>query len=252
MHVHVITIFPELIESFLAAGMPRIAREKGKLRVEAVDLRDFTHDTHRSVDDRPYGGGPGMVMLAEPILSAVASVETNYPRVRRVLLTPQGRRLDQNQLRSLAGEEHLLFLCGRYEGIDERVRLCRDWDEISIGDYVLSGGEVAAMVLVDGMARLLPGVTGHPDSTRIESFENGLLEAPQYTRPRTYRGHPVPEVLLSGDHRAIERWREREALRVTRERRADLLDDLRPPQVARGNDSLAGASADSGEGNSDG
>jgi len=223
MHVHVITIFPRLIEGFLAAGIPRIAVEKGALTVEAVDLRDFTQDVHRSVDDRPFGGGPGMVMACAPIFAAVEHLERQHGPARRVLLTPRGRRLDQGKLRELAALPRLLVLCGHYEGIDERVRLGMEWDEISIGDYVLSGGEVAAMVLIDGAARLLPGVTGHPDSTVLESFEGGLLEAPHYTRPRDFRGLQVPDVLLSGDHAAIERWRQEQAARITEERRADLL-----------------------------
>jgi tRNA (guanine37-N1)-methyltransferase len=228
MLVHVITIFPELIEAFLRVGMPRIACEKGKLRVEAVDLRSFADDLHRSVDDRPYGGGPGMVMMAEPILKAVEANNGDGESTHRVLLTPQGRRLDQRKLRELANKDALLLLCGRYEGIDERVRLSMEWDEVSIGDYVLSGGEVAAMVLLDGLARLQPGVLGHPDSNRHESFETGLLEGPQYTRPRVFRGHEVPEVLLSGNHAEIDRWRHERSLQITRERRADLLEPPHP------------------------
>lgn len=224
MHVHVLTIFPELIEGFLTAGIPRIAVERGRLRVDAVDLRGFTSDVHRTVDDRPYGGGPGMVMLARPIFDAVAELEEANGPSHRILLTPQGRRLDQPKLRELASRERLLILCGRYEGIDERVRLGLEWEEISLGDFVLSGGEVAAMALLDGITRLLTGVLGHPSSTQVESFENGLLEAPQYTRPQLFRGMRVPEVLLSGDHAAIARWRSQEALRLTRERRADLLE----------------------------
>ena len=225
MRVHVITIFPRLIEGFVAAGIPRIAVEKGALAVEAVDLRQFTQDVHRTVDDRPFGGGPGMVMACAPIFAAVEQVERQEKEVatHRVLLTPRGGRLDQKKLRELAKHERLLLLCGHYEGIDERVRLGGTWDEVSIGDYVLSGGEVAAMVLIDGIARLLPGVTGHPDSTVQESFEDDLLEAPHYTRPREFRGMAVPEVLLSGDHAAIERWRRDESVRITKERRADLL-----------------------------
>jgi tRNA (guanine37-N1)-methyltransferase len=232
MHVHVITILPRLIEGFLAAGLPRIAVEKGALAVEAVDLREFTQDVHRTVDDRPFGGGPGMVMLCAPIFAAVEHLEERHGPAHRVLLTPRGRRLDQGKLRGLAALERLLILCGHYEGIDERVRLGMEWDEVSIGDYVLSGGEVAAMVLLDGVARLLPGVVGHPESTVQESFEEGLLEAPHYTRPRVFRGRAVPEVLLSGDHRAIEEWRHEQALRITKQRRADLLAPRAAPTDA--------------------
>lgn len=223
MHAHLITIFPRLIEGFVTAGIPRIAVEKGALSVSAVDLRDFAHDAHRSVDDRPFGGGPGMVMRCDVIVAAVEHVERAHGPMRRVLLTPRGRRLDQEKLRELASEPALLLLCGHYEGIDERVRTQMDWDEISIGDYVVSGGEVAAMVLLDGIARLLPGVVGDPESIRTESFEEGLLEAPHYTRPREFRGLAVPEVLLNGDHAAIETWRREQSHRITEERRADLL-----------------------------
>ena len=233
MHAHVITIFPRLIEGFTTAGIPRIAVEKGALRVTTADLRDFTQDVHRSVDDRPFGGGPGMVMLCAPILAAVEHAERQHGAMRRVLLTPRGRRLDQGKLRELAPCESLLLLCGHYEGIDERVRLAMDWDEISIGDYVVSGGEVAAMVLLDGVARLLPGVVGDPNSTLTESFEDGLLEAPHYTRPREFRGLAVPDVLLGGDHAAIEKWRREQSLKITEERRADLLlsSDERGPRA---------------------
>ena len=233
MHVHVITIFPSLIEGFLSAGLPRIAVEKGALTVDAVDLRGFTQDVHRSVDDRPFGGGPGMVMLCAPIFAAVEQLERQHGPAHRVLLTPRGRRLEQKTLKELAARERLIVLCGHYEGIDERVRVGMQWDEISIGDYVLSGGEVAAMVLLDGVARLLPGVVGHPDSTATESFEDALLEAPHFTRPREFRGMAVPEVLLSGDHAAIARWRREQSLTITRERRADLLLARSEPTQAR-------------------
>ena len=223
MHVHVITIFPQLVAGFLREGVPRLAVEKDRLFVESIDLRSFARDHYRSVDDRPFGGGPGMVMTPAPIFDAVESVEQVHGPTHRILLTPTGRRLDQRRLRELSQLPRMLILCGRYEGFDERVRLGIEWDEISIGDFVLSGGEVAAMVLIDGMARLLPGVLGHPASAEYESFEQGLLEAPQYTRPRVFRGMAVPEVLLSGDHAAIERWRREQSLKLTRERRADLL-----------------------------
>lgn len=235
MYVHVITIFPELIEAFMNAGIPRIAQQKGSIHVEAVDLRRFTRDVHRTVDDRPFGGGPGMVMLAEPIMEALESIEARSSAeqtrpsdeagaspVHRILLTPQGRSLNQEVLRELSAKDRLVILCGRYEGIDERVRLLREWDELSIGDYVVSGGEVAAAVLIDGVARLMPGVLGHPDSARCDTFEHGLLNAPQYTRPREFRGLKVPDVLLSGDHKAVESWRREQSLQATRDRRSDL------------------------------
>ncbi len=228
MQVHVITIFPALIESFLSFGIPRIAREKGKMVVEAVDLRSFTGDVHRTVDDRPFGGGPGMVMLAPPVFDAVESIENQHGSAHRILLTPTGRPLNQQILKELVTEDRLILLCGRYEGIDERVRTGLEWDEISIGDYVLSGGEVPAMVILDGLARLLPEVLGHPESVQQESFEQGLLDAPHYTRPRSFRGMDVPDVLLSGNHAAVERWRREQALRLTQEKRADLLADHPP------------------------
>ena len=223
MLVQVITLFPRLIEGFVAAGLPRLAIEKGVLAGPAVDLRDFTQDVHRTVDDRPCGGGPGMVLQCAPIFAAVEALERQHGPAHRVLLTPRGRRLDQRKLRELATHERLLLLCGHYEGIDERVRTGMSWEEVSIGDYVLSGGEPAALVLLDGVARLLPGVTGDPESTVHESFEDGLLEAPHFTRPREFRGMAVPEVLLSGDHAAIARWRREQSLEITKERRADLL-----------------------------
>ena len=174
-----------------------------------------------------------MVMLCAPIFAAVEQIERQHGPAHRVLLTPRGRRLDQKTLKELAGRERLIVLCGHYEGIDERVRVGMQWDEISIGDYVLSGGEVAAMVLLDGVARLLPGVVGHPESTANESFEDDLLEAPHYTRPRDFRGMAVPEVLLSGDHAAIARWRREQSLTITKERRADLLLARAEPTQAR-------------------
>ncbi|MBL8840151.1 MAG: tRNA (guanosine(37)-N1)-methyltransferase TrmD [Planctomycetes bacterium] len=223
MLVQVITLFPRLIEGFVAAGLPRIAIEKGALAVQAVDLREFTQDVHRTVDDRPFGGGPGMVLQCAPIFAAVEALERQHGPAHRVLLTPRGRRLDQRKLRELATHERLLLLCGHYEGIDERVRTGMTWEEVSLGDFVLSGGEPAALALLDGVARLLPGVTGDPESTVHESFEDGLLEAPHFTRPREFRGMAVPEVLLSGDHAAIARWRREQSQEITKERRADLL-----------------------------
>ncbi|MSR45806.1 MAG: tRNA (guanosine(37)-N1)-methyltransferase TrmD [Planctomycetes bacterium] len=229
MLVQVLTLFPRLINDFVALGLPRIAIEKGALSVQSVDLRGFTHDVHRTVDDRPFGGGAGMVLMCAPIVDAVEALEQDpqtllqHGVAHRVLLTPRGRRLDQRKLRELAKVERLLLLCGHYEGIDERVRLAMPWDEISIGDFVLSGGEPAALALLDGVARLLPGVTGDPESTVHESFEDDLLEAPHFTRPREFRGMAVPEVLLSGDHAAIGRWRHEQSWLITEERRADLL-----------------------------
>jgi len=220
-----------MFSGFLSHGIVKIAREKQLLDVHLRNFRDFSKDRYRSVDDKPYGGGPGMVLLCEPIFQchdhAVAEGKATGldGEPRRVLLTPQGRKLDQDLLGELAKERWLMLLCGHYEGFDERVLEGLKPLEVSIGDYVLSGGEVPAMVVMDGIARLQPGALGAPDGAAKDSFSGGsrLLEAPQYTRPRTFRGMEVPEILLSGDHGAIARWREEQARRRTRERRPDLL-----------------------------
>ena len=292
MRVRVLTIFPELFGPFLATSLVGRAVEGGLLEVDLFDLRDFTADRHRSVDDEPYGGGGGMVMMAPPWIRAVRalaepaspeSVEVGTPNTApsgaapgtaaaarpvapepvaaseraatdgpvaaepgalprsaapwRVLLSPQGRRLDDAKVRELAARGDLILLCGRYEGIDERVRMTVVDEEISIGDYVLSGGELPAMVLIEALSRQVPGVVGLPESVAQDSFRGGLLDYPHYTRPPVVEGLAVPEVLLSGDHAAIRRWRQRQALLATREKRPDLL--------AAGDD--AGAAAGTGE-----
>lgn len=221
MRIRVLTIFPELFGPFLATSLVGRAIEKGILEVTVHDLRDFTEDRHRSVDDEPYGGGGGMVMTAPPWLRAVRSL-TEEP-MRKILLSPQGRRLDDAKVRELATRGDLLLMCGRYEGIDERVRQTVVDEEISIGDYVLSGGELPAMVLIEALSRQVPGVVKLADSVEQDSFRAGLLDHPHYTRPPVVEGLAVPEVLTSGDHAAIRRWREREALRATWEKRPDLL-----------------------------
>lgn len=223
MRIQVLTIFPELFEPFLSTSLVGRARERGLLEVAVHDLRDFTEDRHRSVDDEPYGGGGGMVMAAPPWLRAVRAV-AGGGTPWRVLLSPQGRRLDDATVRELAGHGELLLLCGRYEGIDERARRLVVDEEVSIGDYVLAGGELPAMVLIEALSRQVPGVVGLEKSVREDSFRKGLLDHPHYTRPPEVEGLRVPEVLLSGDHAAIERWREREALRATYEKRPDLLE----------------------------
>jgi tRNA (guanine37-N1)-methyltransferase len=226
MRIQVLTIFPELFEPFLSTSLVGRARERGLLQVEVHDLREHTEDRHRSVDDEPYGGGGGMVMAAPPWLRAVRALAADRPAGRapwRVLLSPQGRRLDEAKVRELADREELMLLCGRYEGIDERVRRLAVDEEVSIGDYVLSGGELPAMVVIEAVSRQVPGVVGLEKSVREDSFRSGLLDHPHYTRPPVVEGREVPPVLLSGDHAAIERWRRRAAVAATRAKRPDLL-----------------------------
>jgi tRNA (guanine37-N1)-methyltransferase len=227
MRVDVITIFPELFEPFRRTSLVGRAVEAGLLSIAVHDLRSWSVDPHRSVDDEPYGGGGGMVMTAPPWLAAVEAVSAGGTPWR-VLLSPQGRRLDDAKVRELATRPRVLFLCGRYEGIDERVAQTVVDEEISIGDYVLAGGELAAMVVIEAVSRWIPGVVGLADSVESDSFRHGLLDHPHYTRPREVAGLRVPEVLLSGDHAAIEAWRREQALHRTRERRPDLLGDRQP------------------------
>ena len=226
----IITIFPGMFSSVVEESIVGRAVKSGLVEIQRVDLRDFTQDRHRSVDDRPYGGGPGMVFKPEPVFDAVESVlgeagPSADSGIRKIILTPQGRRLDQPLLRELSGESRIVLLCGHYEGFDERIVEGLGFEEVSIGDFVLSGGELPAMVLIDGVVRLLPGALGHPESSEQESFENGTLDFPQYTRPPEYRGMKVPEILLSGNHAEIEQWRRQQALERTRDRRGDLLED---------------------------
>jgi tRNA (guanine37-N1)-methyltransferase len=221
----VVTIFPAMIEQPLRSGIVGRAIDRGTIDVRVRDLREFTTDRHRVVDDVPYGGGPGMVLKAEPIFRALDAIDAERgARVSVVLTAPQGRRLTQQIAQRLSGEPHLALLCGRYEGVDDRVRE-RVSEELSIGDYVLSGGELPALVILDAIARLVPGVVGDEQSVAQDSFSRGLLEFPQFTRPQEVGGLRVPEVLLSGNHAEIRRWRKREALVRTLERRPDLLGD---------------------------
>ncbi len=217
----VITIFPEMFASPLSHSILKKAQEKGMISVRLVDLRDYTTDRHRTTDDSPYGGGQGMVMKPEPLIAAIEDSKTKLKNPRVILLTPQGRALNQEEAGKLSQEKDLVLICGRYEGVDERVKSFVD-DELSIGDYTLSGGEIAAMVLIDTVTRLIPGVLGNEKSPQEESFSDGLLEYPQYTRPEEIRGAKVPEVLLSGDHERIRNWRREASLKLTRERRPDL------------------------------
>lgn len=224
MWIGVVSLFPELIADIAAVGVLGRAVQKGGLVIEAFNPREHAADRHGTVDDKPYGGGPGMVMMAEPLLAGIAQAKSNAPSPPRVLcLSPRGRRLDQAGVERLAAEQSLVLVAGRYEGIDERVLELSGAEEVSIGDYVLSGGELPAMVLVDAICRLLPGTLGNRRSTESESHLDGLLEYPHYTRPETVAGLKVPAVLLSGDHAAVERWRRGKALRRTWQRRPDLL-----------------------------
>jgi tRNA (guanine37-N1)-methyltransferase len=227
----ILTIFPGMFAGVMGESIVGRAIEAGLANVELINIRDFTLDRHRSVDDRPYGGGPGMLFKPEPVFAAVESAlsRSRAPAeaTRKIILTPQGRRLEQKDLRSLASASWIVLLCGHYEGFDERILeglACDGFEEISIGDYVLSGGELPAMVLLDGVVRLLPGALGHPYSAQEESFEAGLLDFPQYTRPPEFRGMQVPEILLSGNHQLIEKWRREQSLKKTGERRRDLIE----------------------------
>ena len=223
VRLHLLTLFPELFGPLMGASIPGRAQAKGLFSLDLVNPRDFTKDSHRSVDDRPYGGGPGMVLMPEPLFLAMESVRAKDPETHGILLTPQGTPFSQAKAAELSRKTSLTLVCGHYEGVDERIRTGLGLEEISIGDYVLSGGEPAAWVLIDAVVRLLPGALGDATSTHEESFSEGLLEYPQYTRPPSFRGMDVPEILRSGDHAAIAAWRKAEAEKRTRERRPDLL-----------------------------
>ena len=228
MRFDVLTLFPETFAGYLGQSLLKRAIEAGLVEVHTHDVRRWARDKHHSVDDRPFGGGPGMVMKVDVVVECVEEVQTYQADPGHlVMLTPQGRPLDQPAVERLAGHRRLLLLCGRYEGFDERIREILEPEEISIGDFVLNGGEVAAMAVIDAAIRLVPGVLGDEDSSALDSFSppGRLLEFAQYTRPREYRGLEVPEVLLSGDHQAVARWREANSLERTRRRRADLLEE---------------------------
>jgi tRNA (guanine37-N1)-methyltransferase len=234
MRFDVVTTFPEMFEGPLGASMLGRARERGLIECEVHNLRQWTHDKHQVTDDSPFGGGSGMVMKAEPIIEAVESLRAESPRGLVVLLTPQGEVLDHGVVEELAREERLILLCGHYEGIDERIVDVVVDREVSIGDYVLTGGELAAMIVIDATSRLVEGVLGAADSSEHDSFAwDGLLDCPHYTRPRELRGVAIPEVLLSGNHAEIARWRREQAIRRTWERRPDLLDSARLTEKER-------------------
>lgn len=233
MRIDVLTLFPAMFDSVLGESMLKRAQNKGLLKVRVRNLRDWTSDNHRTADDKPFGGGPGMVMKVEPVYLALKEMgifsgsgpkagKRLSRRAKVILMTPQGARLDQKAVKRLSKEKSIVMICGHYEGVDERIRALCD-EEISVGDYILTCGEIPAMVLIDAVARLLPGVLGGKGSLSAESFENGTLEYPQYTRPAEFMGMKVPQVLLNGDHKKIGDWRAREAINRTRERRPDLL-----------------------------
>ncbi|AQQ70806.1 tRNA (guanine-N(1)-)-methyltransferase [Limihaloglobus sulfuriphilus] len=227
MRIDVLTLFPEMFESPLAHSIIRRARESNAVEIVLSNIRDFAADNYRKVDDKPYGGGPGMVMMCQPVFDCYESVKaqsTDKPRV--IMMTPQGRKFDQQLAKELSREKRLMLIAGRYEGFDERIREGLDAEQISIGDYVLTGGELPAMVVIDAVARLLEGVLGDDASAVDESFSDGLLEYPQYTRPEVYRDMRVPEILLSGDHGKIAQWRKDKSLERTKKWRPDLLDGL--------------------------
>ena len=220
MRIDIVTLFPEMFTSFLDGSLLGAARRSGLIDVRVTNIRDFAEGVHRQVDDRPFGGGPGMLLMPGPVVSCVEHVRGEATACRTILLAPAGRRLDQALVEELAGLERIVLVCGRYEGFDARIEQALDAESLSIGDYVLSGGEVAAMVVVDSVARLLPGVLGHEESAGQDSFSGAdrLVEGPQYTRPREFRGLSVPEVLLSGDHGRIASWRREQAVAATAER----------------------------------
>lgn len=227
MNFDIITTIPDMIKPVVSESIIGRACSSGIVNINAVDLRSFTHDRHHTTDDSPYGGGPGMVIKCEPVFEAVESIvsKTAGPAPKVLLMTPQGRRFNQKMAEELARENHLIFVCGRYEGFDDRIREHLATDEISVGDYVITGGELAALIITDSVCRLLPGVLGDDDSSHSESFSSGMLEYPQYTRPYDFRGWQVPDILLSGNHAEIEKWRFETALIRTYRRRPDMLSE---------------------------
>jgi tRNA (guanine37-N1)-methyltransferase len=229
MKFHIITLFPEMFFGVLSSGVIGRAVESGLVEVSFYNIRDFTRDRHRTVDDAPYGGGAGMVMKVEPLAECIDAVRAVAPEARLLLTSPGGMPFSQQMASELASEGEVTIICGRYEGVDERVSELYSATEVSIGDYVMTGGEIAAMVMIDAVGRLVPGVLGSEDSAEDDSFSNGLLEYPQYTRPPEYRGLKVPDILLSGNHREIARWRRMKSIEKTQRLRPELLDSVLQP-----------------------
>ena len=222
MRIDLLTLFPEFFASPFSQSMLHRAQVQGAIIYTVINLRDFAADRHQVTDDRPFGGGPGMVMKIEPLVAAIRTVKAGDPETRVILLGPGGAAFNQAKARELAGKSHLLLICGHYEGVDDRIHFYID-EELSIGDYILTGGEIPALIVADAVTRLLPGVLGGEGATEEESFQDGLLEYPHYTRPRIFEGHEVPQVLLEGDHQRIARWRRQQAMARTVTRRPDLL-----------------------------
>ncbi|HNX80895.1 MAG TPA: tRNA (guanosine(37)-N1)-methyltransferase TrmD [Candidatus Omnitrophota bacterium] len=235
MRIDILTIFPDMCKAALHESIMKRAQEKKKVIIHVHNVRDYTLDKHRKVDDRPFGGGAGMVMAVEPIVRCVETIKKHKSKSCKVIvLSPQGKKFDQKCAKRLAKEKQLIFICGHYEGIDERVRENIVDEELSIGDYVLTGGELPAMVVVDAVVRLIPGVLGDKNSLNFESFEGNLLEYPQYTRPADFRGWKVPAVLVSGDHTKIEAWRKQQSIERTQSRRPDLLTKRKKGEIRNG------------------
>ena len=225
LKVSILTLFPDVVAGYLSVSIPRIASEKGLAGYEITDIRDFAEGQHRQVDDRPFGGGPGMVLMPGPVVKAVEAAQAGHgPETPTLLMTPQGEPFSQRMAEELAAGPGMILICGRYEGFDERIRQVIAPQEVSLGDFVLAGGELPALAITEAVVRLLPGVLGDDESARDDSFSTGLLEGPQYTRPREFRGHEVPEVLFSGNHAKIKDWRKKAAEARTQERRRDLLE----------------------------
>lgn len=227
MKIDILTLFPEMFGGVLNASILRIAQEKKLVELNVHNIRDYTTDKHKCVDDKPYGGGPGMVLKPEPVFNAIETIEKQQltkklGQANKILLTPQGAKFNQKTAKDLSSEKHLMLICGHYEGFDERIRVGLDVFELSVGDYILSGGELAAMIVVDAVVRLIPSVLGAEESTIDESFENGLLEYPQYTRPQEFRNMSVPGTLVSGNHKKIRDWQHKQSVKRTKERRPDL------------------------------